>query len=156
MPDVRIDYQAVGKKFFNSPSNEGDPAFIEAVRNVSLNVQEGEVVSLIGPSGCGKSTLLNMGSGLYQPTEGQVFLDGELVKGPSPDVGFMLQKDLLLPWRTIRRNVEFGLEILNVHDHFRSCSVLSNCHIRNKILLRSTIFLFYHLKFFQQFLFSFF
>lgn len=119
MPDVRIDYQAVGKKFFNSPSNEGDPTFIEAVRNVSLNVQEGEVVSLIGPSGCGKSTLLNMGSGLYQPTEGQVFLDGELVKGPSPDVGFMLQKDLLLPWRTIRRNVEFGLEILNVPTKLR-------------------------------------
>ena len=132
MSDIRIDYQAVGKKFLNSKSNSGEYTFIEAVRDVSLNVRDGEVVSLIGPSGCGKSTLLNLGSGLYQPTQGQVFLDGELVSSPSPNVGFMLQKDLLLPWRTIRKNVEFGLEIMNIPIKLRqerSSELLNKCRL---------------------------
>src|SRR5260370_18816694 len=67
--------------------------------------------SLIGPSGCGKSTLLNIGSGLYAPSAGQAFVDGEQVQGPSRHVAFMLQKDLLLPWRTIAENVALGVEI---------------------------------------------
>ncbi len=69
---------------------------------------------MIGPSGCGKSTLLGMASGLTRPSEGKVFVDGEEVDGPNAHVAFMLQRDLLLPWRTIRANVEFGLEIRGV------------------------------------------
>jgi NitT/TauT family transport system ATP-binding protein len=69
------------------------------------------VVALIGPSGCGKSTLLNIGSGLYRPSEGAAFVDGERVVAPNAHVAFMLQKDLLLPWRTVLDNVAFGLEI---------------------------------------------
>ena len=78
---------------------------------MSLAVHDGEVVSLIGPSGCGKSTLLNIGSGLYTPSAGDAFVDGERVQGPNAHVAFMLQKDLLLPWRTVLENVMFGVEI---------------------------------------------
>src|SRR4029077_2576834 len=84
---------------------------VVAVEGVSLAVGDAEVVSLIGPSGCGKSTLLNMGAGLDPVSSGQVFVDGELVTRPNRHVAFMLQKDLLLPWRTIVENVELGQEI---------------------------------------------
>ena len=83
-------------------------------------MHDGEVVSLIGPSGCGKSTLLNIGSGLYAPSEGEAFVDGERVEGPNAHVAFMLQKDLLLPWRTIAENVMFGLEIQGVPSRAQS------------------------------------
>ena len=87
---------------------------LTAVHNVNFSVSDGEVVSLIGPSGCGKSTLLNIGSGLTAPSEGTAFVDGEPVVGPNAHVAFMLQKDLLLPWRTIGENVMFGVEIQRV------------------------------------------
>jgi len=81
---------------------------------VSFAVADGEVVSLIGPSGCGKSTLLNIGSGLTAPSEGEAYVDGQRVEGPNAHVAFMLQKDLLLPWRTVVENVMFGVEIQGV------------------------------------------
>ena len=76
---------------------------LTAIREVSFALDDGEVVALIGPSGCGKSTLLNIGSGLYRPSEGAAFVDGERVVAPNAHVAFMLQKDLLLPWRTVAR-----------------------------------------------------
>jgi NitT/TauT family transport system ATP-binding protein len=87
---------------------------LTAVRAVSFSIRDGEVVSLIGPSGCGKSTLLNIGSGLTAPSEGSALVDGERVAGPNAHVAFMLQKDLLLPWRTVAENVMFGVEIQKV------------------------------------------
>jgi NitT/TauT family transport system ATP-binding protein len=87
---------------------------LTAVQGVSIAVRDREVVSLIGPSGCGKSTLLNIGSGLAAPSEGEAFVDGERVEGPNAHVAFMLQKDLLLPWRTVVENVMFGVEIQGV------------------------------------------
>ena len=107
----RIEFRKVSKRF--APQGAG-AAPVTAVEDVSIAIGDGEIVSLIGPSGCGKSTLLNMGSGLYLPSEGEVFVDGEPVTGPNRHVAFMLQKDLLLPWRTIRENIEFGLEIRHV------------------------------------------
>ena len=109
--NIRIEFRKVSKRF--APQNAGAAA-VTAVEDVSIAIADGEIVSLIGPSGCGKSTLLNMGSGLYLPSEGEVFVDGEPVTGPNRHVAFMLQKDLLLPWRTIRENIEFGLEIRHV------------------------------------------
>lgn len=103
----RLSFRNVTKRFPN-PRQGGT---VVAVEGVTLSVADGEVVSLIGPSGCGKSTLLNMGSGLDPASEGEVHVDGELVVKPNRHVAFMLQKDLLLPWRTIRENVELGLEI---------------------------------------------
>ncbi len=87
----------------------GAPPFT-AVRHLSFKVDKGEFVSIVGPSGCGKSTLLNLVAGLDRPSEGSVSLHGVEVSGPNSNVGFMLQKDLLLPWRTVLHNVEFGLE----------------------------------------------
>jgi NitT/TauT family transport system ATP-binding protein len=90
------------------------------------------VVSLIGPSGCGKSTLLNVGSGLTAPSEGAAFVDGERVEGPNAHVAFMLQKDLLLPWRTITENVMFGVEIQGVplpERKRRAQALLENLHL---------------------------
>ena len=81
-----------------------------AVRDINFHVNPGEFVAVVGPSGCGKSTILNMTAGLDAPSEGVVRVSGAVVSGPNSHVGFMLQKDLLLPWRNIVRNVEFGLE----------------------------------------------
>jgi NitT/TauT family transport system ATP-binding protein len=85
-----------------------------AITNVTFDVQPKEFVAIVGPSGCGKSTILNLTAGLDLPSSGCVAVSGEPVTGPNSHVGFMLQKDLLLPWRTIRRNVEFGLEARGV------------------------------------------
>ncbi|HEU4355551.1 MAG TPA: ATP-binding cassette domain-containing protein, partial [Actinomycetota bacterium] len=79
-----------------------------AVRDASLEVHEGEFVSIVGPSGCGKSTLFNVVSGLLAPTSGRVLIDGRDVTGSTGHVGYMLQKDLLVPWRTVVGNIVLG------------------------------------------------
>jgi NitT/TauT family transport system ATP-binding protein len=109
-PVTRLEYRNVTMRF----AARGGRGALTAIRNVSFSIRDGEVVSLIGPSGCGKSTLLNIGSGLTAPSEGAAFVDGERVAGPNAQVAFMLQKDLLLPWRTILENVMFGVEIQGV------------------------------------------
>lgn len=76
---------------------------IEALKDISFDVNEGEYISIIGPSGCGKSTLLSIISGLESKTSGEIIMDGK--------IGYMLQKDNLLEWRTIYKNVLLGLEI---------------------------------------------
>ena len=85
-----------------------------AVRNVSLEVQRGEIITLVGPSGCGKSTLLNMTAGLFGPTEGVVHYDGAEVNGVNTRVGYMTQADHLLPWRTVAGNIAVPLQIRRV------------------------------------------
>ncbi len=106
---IRLEYRNVTMRFVEAAGQS-----LTAVSGVSFAVRDGEVVSLIGPSGCGKSTLLNIGSGLYAPSEGEAFVDGERVEGPNAHVAFMLQKDLLLPWRTVAENVMFGVEIQRI------------------------------------------
>ncbi len=108
---ARLEFRDVAKSF---PARNRHTEPVVAVRGVSLSVGHGEVVSLIGPSGCGKSTLLNMGAGLDKPSAGTILVDGKPVTSPSPHVAFMLQSDLLLPWRTILENVNFGQEIQHV------------------------------------------
>ena len=82
-----------------------------ALKPLDLQIETGRFVSLVGPSGCGKSTLFNIIAGLLQPTEGHVLIDGEDATGIIGRVGYMLQKDLLLPWRTVLDNVILGMEI---------------------------------------------
>jgi NitT/TauT family transport system ATP-binding protein len=82
-----------------------------AVDRVSFDVHDGEFVSIVGPSGCGKSTLLSMAAGLLKPSDGSVKVLGREVECPTSDVGYMLQKDHLFGWRTIRQNVLLGLEV---------------------------------------------
>ncbi|MGE0348443.1 ABC transporter ATP-binding protein [Hydrogenophaga sp.] len=124
-----IEFIGVDKRF---PARGKNPEVL-AARNVTLSIQPGEVVSLIGPSGCGKSTLLNMGSGLAKTSAGTVKVNGEPVTGPNKHVAFMLQKDLLMPWRTIAQNVEFGLELRGVKAAERaeiSTRLLAQCHLK--------------------------
>ena len=126
MPDVRLEFRDVAKRFTGRQSE------VLAVEEVSFTVTDGEVVSLIGPSGCGKSTLLNIASGLDRASRGKAFVDGEEVTEVNQHVAFMLQKDLLLPWRSIRENVEFGLEIQGVRGRERgrrSSDWLERCHL---------------------------
>ncbi len=78
---------------------------------VSLELYPHEFVSVVGPSGCGKSTLFNIVSGLIVPTEGRVLLDGVDVTGQTGNTGYMLQKDLLLPWRTVIDNIVLGASL---------------------------------------------
>ena len=84
---------------------------IEALRAVSLAAREGELVAIVGPSGCGKSTLLSIVAGLMAPTAGTVLLGGQPQAGLNRKIGYMLQKDNLLAWRTVRGNVRLGLEL---------------------------------------------
>lgn len=84
---------------------------VEAIQDMDFVAHEGELVTIIGPSGCGKSTMLSLIAGLEQPTSGKIFVEAEEVRGISSKTGYMLQKDNLLDWRTIRGNVLLGLEI---------------------------------------------
>jgi ABC-type nitrate/sulfonate/bicarbonate transport system ATPase subunit len=85
-----------------------------ALAPITLTIDQGRFVSLIGPSGCGKSTIFNVIAGLLEPTGGRVLIDGIDATGTIGRVGYMLQKDLLLPWRTVLDNVILGMEIQNV------------------------------------------
>ena len=83
----------------------------EIIRNISLELKEGEIVSLLGVSGGGKTTLFNLIAGLTKPDEGNIYLQGEDVTGKPGNVSYMLQKDLLLPYRTLVDNVALPLTI---------------------------------------------
>ncbi|MGE7997124.1 ABC transporter ATP-binding protein [Lysinibacillus sp. NPDC093190] len=85
----------------------------EVLRDISLDIREGEFVSFIGPSGCGKTTLLSIIAGLFSSTEGKVYIDGEEISTQNQSlIGYMLQQDYLFPWKTIEENVTIGLRIM--------------------------------------------
>jgi NitT/TauT family transport system ATP-binding protein len=90
------------------------PLAVTALDGLSLSVAEGEFVCILGPSGCGKSTLLFMVAGLEHATSGEIKMDDQPVTGPGRERGMLFQQFALFPWRTARRNIEFGLEIQNV------------------------------------------
>jgi NitT/TauT family transport system ATP-binding protein len=81
-----------------------------ALDNVNLQVDEGEFVTIVGPSGCGKTTFINLADGLLKPTGGQLMIDDRPVTGPGTDRGMVFQDSCLMPWRTVFKNVIFGLE----------------------------------------------
>jgi NitT/TauT family transport system ATP-binding protein len=84
---------------------------VQVIADLSFTLDAGSIVSIVGPSGCGKTTFLNVLSGLIPPTTGHIRWYGEPLRGVPPRVGYMLQKDLLFPWRTALANVTLGLEI---------------------------------------------
>jgi len=90
------------------------PGGLEAIRDVSFEVGDGEFVSLLGPSGCGKSTLLLMIAGLLEPTNGTIGVNSERVAGPRREVGVVFQSPVLLPWRSVLDNVLFPVEMLRL------------------------------------------
>ncbi|MBV9260564.1 MAG: ABC transporter ATP-binding protein [Pseudolabrys sp.] len=100
-----IEVRHVSKRF-----RRGD-SVVEALKDFDLTIARREIVAVIGPSGCGKSTLLNIIAGLYAPSKGRVVYKGAPVGDVNTDVGYMTQKDNLLPWRNVRDNVAFPLEL---------------------------------------------
>ncbi len=105
-----LEVKNISKKYQNK---EGE---ILALQNINLRVNKGEFVSIIGPSGCGKSTLLSIIAGLEEKNGGEIYIEGEKVTGISPKIGYMLQRDCLLEWRSILSNTMFGLEIKGKKD----------------------------------------
>src|ERR1700726_1422522 len=102
-PKLRVDNVSMA---FKTPAG-----VVQALAPITLSIPQGRFVSLIGPSGCGKSTIFNIIAGLLEPTSGRVLIDGMDATGTIGRVGYMLQKDLLLPWRTVLDNVILGMEI---------------------------------------------
>jgi NitT/TauT family transport system ATP-binding protein len=109
-----IDARNIGVVFGDSDHE------VIAVKDVTLNVQPGEFVSLIGPSGCGKSTLLSIVAGFMKPTSGEASVDGKAIKGPGSDRGVVFQQYSLFPWLSVRKNVEFGLKMAGVEQGKRN------------------------------------
>ena len=103
--NVKVHLEGISKTFTSSGRA------LPVLENVDFYAAEGEFVSIIGPSGCGKSTLLNIIAGLEEPTRGSISLDSGSASRRLGVVGYMHQKDLLLPWRTVLDNVVLGLEV---------------------------------------------
>ena len=82
--------------------------------NVNLSLNDGEFVSLVGPSGCGKSTLLLCVAGLETQSQGRILLEGTLITKPGPELAIVFQEYALFPWRSVIRNVEYGLEVAGI------------------------------------------
>jgi NitT/TauT family transport system ATP-binding protein len=89
-------------------------AHVNAVHDVSLDVEHGEFVSVVGPSGCGKTTILNMIAGFIPHSGGDILLNGKAIDGPGPDRGVVFQSFALFPWKTVLDNVGFGPKMRGV------------------------------------------
>src|ERR1700761_6021469 len=85
-----------------------------ALERTSLTIQPGEFICIVGPSGCGKTTLLHCLDGLHTPTSGEIRIDGRAIHGPGRDRAMVFQSASLMPWRTVVRNVTYGLEMQGV------------------------------------------
>lgn len=105
---------------------------VHAFGPADLQVDPGAFVSLLGPSGCGKSTLMLMIAGLLDQTEGEILVDDTLVRGPKTDVGIMFQDNTLVPWRSVRGNVELQLELRGLElgaYHERIAELIRSVHL---------------------------
>jgi NitT/TauT family transport system ATP-binding protein len=103
-----LELSKVAKEFSRRGST------VRALAGIDLEVPRGAFVCVVGASGSGKSTLLSLIAGLDRPTSGQIRLDGQPVAGPGPDRGLVFQAGAIYPWRTVERNVAFGLELLPI------------------------------------------
>lgn len=92
---------------------------IVVFENLNVEILENEFICLIGPSGCGKSTLLSIIAGLEQPTSGRILVDGKPIRGPGRDRGVIFQEDAVFLWRTVIKNVEYGLEVGGIEKRER-------------------------------------
>lgn len=100
-----LEVKNISKKYQNKKGE------VLALKDVNFRINKGEFVSIIGPSGCGKSTLLSIIAGLEEKTTGEIYIQGKKIEKTSNEIGYMLQRDCLLEWRTILSNTMFGLEI---------------------------------------------
>jgi len=111
--EVALSMQHLRKVFTD------DERQVVALEDFTLDVKDGEFVCLLGPSGCGKTTVLRILAGLETSSGGEVLLQGKPVRSAGPDRGMVFQEFALFPWRTVRRNIEFGLEVKGVPEHER-------------------------------------
>lgn len=107
MPTIKINKL---DKYY--PGENGETT--HALKDINLEIQDGEFVCIVGPSGCGKSTLLEIVAGLLEHTDGEVLLDDIPVNGTSRDIGVVFQDASLYPWKTIKKNIAFGMDISGV------------------------------------------
>ena len=110
-PRVVMKVDSIGMIFQNPGMTD-----LIALGEVSFDLREHEILAVVGPSGCGKTTIFNIIAGLIEPTQGSVHVQEKRVQGATGQVGYMLQKDMLLPWRTVIENVILGLEVRGVSD----------------------------------------
>jgi len=112
--EVSISFKGLSKVFIKGKKR------VVALQGFSLDVKKGEIVCLLGPSGCGKTTVLRILAGLDTPSSGDVLLNGKSIRNAGPDRGMVFQEFALFPWRTVRKNIEFGLEVKGVPPEKRS------------------------------------
>lgn len=112
---AKLAVRGVGKRY---KLNAGGT--VDAVRDVSFDVMEGEICALLGPSGCGKSTVLRMVAGLEEPTSGAMFLDGSQIDRPDKTRGMVFQRYTSFDWMTVQKNVEYGMRINGMPKSKRS------------------------------------
>jgi NitT/TauT family transport system ATP-binding protein len=118
-----IQFNDVSKQFYRNN------AAVLACQHVTLAIERGEFVAVVGPSGCGKTTLLNMSAGLMKPSAGGVHYDGEALTGANRRVGYMTQRDSLLPWRSVDANIGVALEIAGMDTRKRKELVREYVHM---------------------------
>jgi len=112
---MTVTFENISKVY----SPHGGSARTIALDNVSLTLEEGQLIVLLGPSGCGKTTLLKLLGGFEQPTAGKVLVNGELVRQPGPDRGTIFQAPTLFPWLSTLDNVLYGPRVRGMHDFLR-------------------------------------
>lgn len=116
MGKVLIEIRGLRKKYFDFNNIE----LVTALGGVKLSIFENEFFALVGPSGCGKSTLLYILAGLLKPTQGEILIDGQPIEGPSVQRGMVFQEWALLPWKSVRGNIELGLKYKKVPKEERN------------------------------------
>ena len=122
---VKLAVRNVSKSFRIRGRRGIQDRVLNVLKDVSFDVRQGEIVSLIGESGCGKTTLLRIIQGLLRLDGGSILVDGAPVSKPGRDRGFVFQQASLLPWRSARQNVEFGLELQGVPGPERTSRALN-------------------------------
>ena len=123
----KLEMKNVSKTFYT------EIGALDVLEDITFNLNEGEIIAIVGPSGSGKSTLLNIISKLIEPTEGEIYVDGE--------IGYMFQRDHLFNWRTVWKNIMLGLEIKKEKNQEKSLK-----NRKNPVILSGNIEKWYILK----------
>lgn len=111
--DVQISIKNISKTF------RKDNEETIAIKDFSIDIKKGELITIVGPSGCGKTTILRIIAGLLEPTSGSILVNGKPCEGPGSDRGMVFQDFALFPWRSVRKNVEFGMEVAGIPNDER-------------------------------------
>ncbi len=112
------------RSLFKSFTEKKTGRELEVLDNLNLEARRGRFTCVVGPSGCGKTTLLRLIGGLEAPSSGEVLFEGSTVRSPGPERGMVFQEYALFPWRTVQRNVTFGLSLKGIHH--REAGVLAD------------------------------